>query len=141
MIIKRRIATGALTAALTFAASPSHAQGLDISSLVPTDLVTAITQLGVEQGLPIVGSLVLTDNPLASMILSNTGLAKPVTDLVLGGDTIKGLSALYAPLDMLLLPVVSLTGGGSGATSSLPGLGSLDILPFASLLSTGGLPL
>lgn len=125
-MIKNRSALAPLvlaTASIGFTAI-AQAQVPNLSAFVPADLVTTVTQLGVEQGLPIIGSQ-LAGNPVAEIVFDNFGQAAPLTDLVLGGDTTKGFSEFYGPLDALLGPVVDLTSGSPGG--SLPGLDSLPM--------------
>src|SRR5690606_30843668 len=123
MIKTHKLASLALAGSLSLATGSVSAQGLGFSPFVRTDLVTAISNLGVEQGLP-AGANLPAGNPLAGVAFENFGLVKPVTDIVLGGDTLKGLSSFYGPLDALLVPVVALTdiGGATGGLPALPGL-------------------
>lgn len=123
-MIKNRSALASLALASIGFSAMAHAQVPSLSSFVPADLVTTVTQLGVEQGLPILGSQ-LAGNPVAEIVFDNFGQAAPLTDLVLGGDTTKGFSEFYGPIDALLGPIVDLTGGSAGAP--LPGLDSLPM--------------
>lgn len=90
---------------------------LDLSPLVPVGLVTDLTSVAVGEALPVLAGLLL-NNPLSEPLVDNLGMAKPLTDLLLGGDTLKGLTTLYGPLDAVLLPVVDVT---AGLTSVLTG--------------------
>ena len=112
------------------------APAIDLSPLVPVGLVTDLTTVAIGEALPLVAGLLL-DSPLSQPLIDNLGAAKPLTDLILGGDTLKGLTTLYAPLDAVLLPVVDLT---SGLTSVLTGgqagspAGGLDAIPLGFLV-------
>ncbi|WP_022958282.1 hypothetical protein [Spongiibacter tropicus] len=109
---------------------------LDLSPLVPVGLVTDLTSVAVGEALPVLAGLLL-NNPLSEPLVNNFGMAKPLTDLLLGGDTLKGLTTLYGPLDAVLLPVVDvtagltsvLTGGQAGSPS-----GGIDAIPLGFLV-------
>lgn len=109
---------------------------LDLSPLVPVGLVTDLTSVAVGEALPVLAGLLL-NNPLSEPLVDNLGMAKPLTDLLLGGDTLKGLTTLYGPLDAVLLPVVDvtagltsvLTGGQAGSPS-----GGIDAIPLGFLV-------
>lgn len=110
MMKKQFLAGAALSASLL---SPFNAQAqlFDVSPFVPTEVILPIIALGVEDGLPVLGNL-LTGTPLSGPLFDNFGAAKPITDLVLGGDTIKELTVLYEPLDMALEPLVVIVADG-----------------------------
>lgn len=109
---------------------------LDMSPLVPVGLVTDLTSVAVGEALPVLAGLLL-NNPLSEPLVDNLGMAKPLTDLLLGGDTLKGLTTLYGPLDAVLLPVIDvtagltsvLTGGQAGSPS-----GGIDAIPLGFLV-------
>lgn len=111
-MMNKSLVAGVALSASVFMPMSAKAQLIDVSPLVPTALILPIVSIGVEEGLPVLGNL-LTGTPLSEPLLGSFGAAKPVTDLLLGGDTLKGLSDLYAPLDMVLEPLVlTLVEGG-----------------------------
>ena len=134
--MKKLLCMATMLSSAAMFSSASQSAPLDLSPLVPADLVTTITAIGVGQLLPIAGGLI-DGNPIVEPILGNAGLAEPLTDLILGGDTLKGLANFYGPVDALLTPLVALT-SQDGAAGVLSEPLDLFIGPANGLLETLG---
>lgn len=84
-------------------ANTSNAQILNVASLVPTDIISPVITQVTDLGLPL--AIGLVTSPLSQPVFSGFEQVKPLMAQLLDGNNFDPLTALYGPLDTILIPL------------------------------------